>query len=209
MTSLSNREDLVQELRDANNELALGRISSAFEKYMNLADLGFEPAFFEIGNALEFGLGGVERDITEAVRWYEKAINSSKPCSAAHLGLGRILISSENHSDRAKALAHFEAVKHEEMGANFALGLAFQLGIGTKANEDMALEYYLRAAEMGHIHAAVNAAKLRVKPGPLRKLREIIAAKRVAGRLLKEHPDARGKTHPRIGVFTTWDGSID
>ena len=67
-------------------------------------------------------------------------------------------------SDSAYADMLFKAATdYAETGlsqALFDLGICYQLGIGTSANNDEAVEAYKRAAELGHSRAALNLGRL-------------------------------------------------
>jgi hypothetical protein len=169
-----------------------------------LADEGFELAYVEIGNIYELGTGGVDQDLEKAIRWYQKSIQSNAPDSAAHLGLGRIYLQSEDSGTRSKAYSHFFQVRDVELGALFALGEMHNRGIGVELDRVEALKYFKAAASNGHITANSRLIQLSASDGGLfGRLRAWIKSRIFVFKSLKRHPEITDNRHPLVGVATS------
>lgn len=132
-----------------------------------MADEGSTSALAEIGNIYEVGGGGVTQDFAKAREWYERSSMLGDP--DGHIGLARMYYFGLGvEQNDAKALDLFQkahAADATKAGVVYALGVLFELGRGTAKDDDRAIEYYLRAAAMGHALALKNLAVLRIVRG--------------------------------------------
>jgi TPR repeat protein len=66
-----------------------GDVAGAVFQLKRLAAEGFSPALAELGDKYEFGGGGIDVDLAEAVEWYKKSVEAIDDVRS-HIGLARI-----------------------------------------------------------------------------------------------------------------------
>jgi len=98
----------------------------------------------------------VNRDLDEAVKWYQLAAEQGDAASQAQLGLfyesGRSVA-----QDYATAVRWYElAAKQGDMHGQHNLGLCYEQAKGVDQDYAQALDWYTQAAEQGHAEAKNN-----------------------------------------------------
>lgn len=134
---------------------------AAMERLKALAAIGDEAAPAEIAHLYELGIGGVRQDMAEAISWYERALSNGNDPDAC-LALGRIYLGSDQYQ---KALPYFEQCAETEPGAQFALGLMYNLGCGVAQDLEEATRLYREAAQKGHLLARKNLGIAEIRIG--------------------------------------------
>lgn len=142
-----------------------GEMVAAMERLKALAATGDEAAPAEIAHLYELGIGGIKRDMAEAISWYERAQSKFHDANAC-LALGRIYMGSDQYE---KALPYFEQCAETEPGAQFALGLMHNLGCGVPKDLGKAIRFYVAAAQRGHLLARKNLGVAEMQVGHLLK----------------------------------------
>lgn len=140
--------------------------AGALYLFKTLAREGERAAFREIGNILEFGGRGVNKDIDAAIAWYRKAVDEAND-SHACIGLARIYYYGKTgQPDYDKALWYLRLVEDKDFPlVNLLLGKMHQLGRGVPESPDQAKPYFQRAAAKGNVHAQKELGKLEIRRG--------------------------------------------
>lgn len=199
---IENYDAISQRWTEAELAFNKGDLAGALFIFRKLAQEGLELAYVEIGNIYELGGGGVEQDISKAIKWYKRSTNSDAEHVNAHLALGRLYLQSEREKDHQKAKFHFKQVQQTEMGAQYGLGIIYERGLGNAVDTKRAIIHYQKAAEMGHIRARGCLEKLLVKRGPFRTIRGWIKSNLIVAKLIKQDPSIKSNDHPRLGIST-------
>lgn len=106
---------------------------SVFSLFEFAANSGKYEAMLEVGSAFERGID-VERDLRAALAWYEKAAALDEDGWAENTG-----------------------------EASYRAGLVGEMGVHTYQEECRVRRYFIKAAELGHIRACLEAAKILIK----------------------------------------------
>ena len=141
----------------------------------SLANDGEWLAFTELGNILEQGGGGVEKNIEAALFWYRRAIVEADDANA-HLALARISYNSgDSNKDYSEAFQHcekalsapppFDLTTANKIGALLMLAQIHQEGLSVPTNLDSARNCYEKAAEFGSVVAMRLLGHLEWKSG--------------------------------------------
>ena len=118
-------------------------------KVKTMASMGEPRLCIRLGNAYYYG-EGVEQDQEKAVYWYGKAAALGDAEGECLLGYSlRNGIGCEKDEHRALGLFALSADKGFAMGM-YNLGYCYENGIGTKANAQIAEDWYRRAKELGY-----------------------------------------------------------
>jgi TPR repeat protein len=116
-------------------------------------DANLPGAWYWLGRYHEQGLGGFQKDVTQAVWCYEQAIKDEH--IEALYRLGRMYEHGwgvEKSPD--KAAAHFyRAATQGHAESQYLLARAYELGEGARREPSKAKTWYGRAAEQGHVDA--------------------------------------------------------
>lgn len=118
--------------------------SNAMDCVLSAARSGLVPAMFTCANALREGIGG-EVDYTQAMYWYQQAINAGHP-SAAYWRASCAL-DNGSVSDQSLAVEQWlpeillNPLHPDRAEAAYTLGMAWLLGIGTKKNRYVASQF--------------------------------------------------------------------
>lgn len=150
---------------DAVKTFRKGDRAGALFLFRKLAYEGCAPALVEVGNIYELGGRGVKKDYDEAKKWYIRAVEVIDDASA-HLSLGRLYLKTgDSHNDFYNAHYHFDLLvdHNNHMGALYALGLIYELGLGVDRDYSKAESNYQQAIEQGHILAMKNLARIRLE----------------------------------------------
>jgi TPR repeat protein len=130
-----------------------------FALWLALANAGNAQAQHVVGDFYLRGVGtGPSRD--DAVKWFRLAIEQGSV--GAELSLGLMLLGTDNadgeFAEATKLLTHAAAAGNAE--AQYALGVVYGTGLGTKPNRKKAREFYQKAANQGHASALLVLADM-------------------------------------------------
>lgn len=123
--------------------------AQADQKLINNAHQGDPKAMVLLGECYEKG-AGVEVDSTMALKWFQKAANTGD-------GLGWVYVSHyylTGSCGMPKDTSRYFAIRKEWAGRNVpdaiaGLGVAYELGFGTKIDTEKALELYQQSVKAG------------------------------------------------------------
>ena len=148
----------------AVDTLRSGDKAGALYIFKSLSKGGEPAACREIGNIYEFGGGGVEQDIREAISWYEKALNAMNDGHAC-IGLARIYYYGKlGEPDYLKAFSYLEIIEANDLPlANLMLGRMYRLGKGVELDYYKAKEFYDRSAKKGNLFASKELGLLEIQ----------------------------------------------
>ncbi|MEQ4540212.1 MAG: sel1 repeat family protein [Billgrantia sp.] len=153
----------------AQDTIAQGRYDEAIEQLQPLMEMGFPPAFYEMGKLYERGQG-VEVDRVEAARLYGKAIERPSPIHGhASLNLGRLYLEGRG-VERNDVLAYYLLwqAKEADLDRNAEVLLARLLaegGEGVEADPELAHRLYSEAAARGEPDALEALAEAHAPGG--------------------------------------------
>jgi len=136
-----------------------GDYKTAHDIWLILAKHGDVDAQFNLGALYDNGFG-VERDIEQAARWYERAVERN--IGPAELVMAHILRRGEiGMPDNDQALRRLRSAAHRgSPQAQFELGVAYDWGSGVTQNYATAAIWYDKAAAQGLAEAKYNLATL-------------------------------------------------
>jgi len=133
-----------------------GDYDQALAVWQPLADHGYAAAQFNIGMLYKNGVG-VEKSLTTANGWFQKAVDHK--FAAAQLELGRNYLDGigvDKNIDRALVLMTASAQQGYAQ-AEYELGVIYREGKLVQRDHVRALEYFLLAAERGDAEAQYHA----------------------------------------------------
>lgn len=131
-------------------------------KYIELlssaAEKGFTRAQMQLGHELLSG-ERTDKDLQKAGQWFEKAAENDDN-AAAFFELGALTIENDDSDESyTKAIEYFsKAAALEDPRAAFNIGVFHERGNGVPANLNEALNWYVKAAKLGHFPATVRLA---------------------------------------------------
>jgi len=142
---------------DTSAKLAQQEIDE-FKSTLVKAEKGDAKAQYEVGRLYENG-DGVESSDKDSFYWYEKSAKQGNADAQSELGYIYILGNSFVKPNPNESFKWFEksAAQNNIYSIN-ALGTSYEYGAGVKADEKKSLEYYKKAADLGHSNAQVNYA---------------------------------------------------
>ncbi len=130
-----------------------------YKEFLVEAENGNGAAMYELGVMTERGRG-TDKNIQNAIEWYEKAIQNDN--SSALVRLGKIYlegISIEKNYD--KALGYLKKAENKNFyGAYYYLAVMYENGYGVKKNLALAKLNYDKAAKWGHYGAKNKSKKI-------------------------------------------------
>lgn len=146
-------------------------VRAAFQdgRYQEVLDLLEDPMMestperkYYLAKIYEYGVGGVAKDYSIALRAFEEAAEAGHVEAQARLGLlyetgtawPRDYAKSFYWNQKAAANDHTDAQKN--------LGFAYELGYGTEKDETLAIYWYLKAAQKGSIKSQRNMGRLQL-----------------------------------------------
>ncbi|MBL6927969.1 MAG: sel1 repeat family protein [Rhodospirillales bacterium] len=162
-------------LRDTEAEIEQARVQAEkvaqFQAVKVKAVAGEHTAQFALARFFHQGVG-VKKDISQAVRWYEKAAEKSHV--GAQFALGNLFESGEGlRQDFRKAAEWYDLAANigKHAGAQFALAQLYYEGRGVPNDPSQALKWYRNSAARGHAGAqyrlgAIHEAGWGVKADP-------------------------------------------
>lgn len=149
-------------LEAAFQALEAGEYETALRLYSGLAENGSTRAQLALGWMFHVGKG-ISSDLDQAQKWYWRAADAGSAEAFYYLG-----VLKSKQREYGNAVAYFERAASENyMPAVYALGLVYDFGAGVAADKTKALQYYRRAAQMGHLFAqrVVGGAMMRGRLG--------------------------------------------
>lgn len=127
-------------------------IKVACDYFERAAKLDYARAQVEFGNCYRTGEGRVQ-NIDKAVYWYKKAAKNGARQAGYLLGSIYLLHTSfGQYRDEAIKLLSEESQKGNP-DAMFLMGVAYHRGISVKADDPIAIKYYVRAGNGSSIYA--------------------------------------------------------
>jgi len=141
-------DDLEKRFNDAHLLYENKQYRESFMRYLRLAEEGYENCQAFVG-WMYFSGEGVEKNLSKAKYWYEKASNSGDSESLFYLGKIYFI-----RGDYAEALKKFKKAESKNYApAIYRIGRLYQLGKGVIKDEEKAYSYFLQASRKGHLFA--------------------------------------------------------
>lgn len=134
--------------------------ASTFDEYMAYAKKNDPDAQYNLGYMYETG-DGVDQDLLQAKKWYEKAAKQDQPDAQYALAALYYYDNGVIKQNYAEAKKWFEKAAYN--GDDYAmnlLGYMYEQGHGTKQDYDEALRWYLKAADKNNVYAQRNLGLL-------------------------------------------------
>lgn len=124
----------------------------SFKYYLKAAEDGYVRAMHYTGLCYYFGTG-VKENNSEAFRWFNEAAGNGN--IGATYYKAKMLIGGEGCSqDLPEGITLLQqAAEGDERNAQFDLGNCYLVGKGVDENEDLAMEWFEKAADNGHEQA--------------------------------------------------------
>ena len=120
---------------------------------LEAARLGDSRAMGHLANFYANGKG-VERDEAESFRWATKAAIQGNPFGQFQIGLHYLFGSSQVNPDDSQALYWFrQSAEQDYPSGLYYLGQCHYCGVGVERNEDLAYEYFRKAADRGDLYS--------------------------------------------------------
>jgi len=155
---MGNDRQMTEELKIAANLFDGERYEDALKKYRILAESGNITAQLRLGWMYHAGQG-VERNLTEAQKWYEKAASTESAQAQFYLGA---LYRAKGEYQQAFELLKRSA-SQEYSPAMYFLGQLYCVGEGVELDRAKAFQYFEQAADKGHLFAQRNIAREMIK----------------------------------------------
>ncbi len=125
----------------------------ALEWFMVAAKQGHIEAAYYVGLYYQNGKG-VEQNISEAIKWYEKAAIKNDRDALYHLAM--ILIRLEDKEWTTIFELLMRAAKQNHPNAQYNLAVMYQKGDGVEVNVEQSIYWYEKAAQAGLPNAQYN-----------------------------------------------------
>lgn len=130
-----------------------------FTKQHELAMKGNVKAMYDVGKLYERGRG-VDKSMTKAAEWFQKAADANHAAAQARLGImyfeGRGV--KKSHTKALQLLTN--AANKDIASAQFQLGNMYELGSGVAKNLKTAISWYKKADKNGYYLAKSKAQNL-------------------------------------------------
>lgn len=130
-----------------------------FKAQHELATNGNIKAMYDVGKLYERGRG-VDKSMTKAAEWFQKAADANHAAAQARLGImyfeGRGV--KKNHKKALKLLTN--AANKDIASAQFQLGNMYELGTAVPKNLNKAISWYKKADKNGYYLAKSKAQNL-------------------------------------------------
>ncbi len=144
---------------EAVKDYNAGSYIKALNSFYALAKQGDAEAQFNVGMIYANGKG-VKADLSEAMRWYEKAAKQEN--GAAQYNLAQIYYKKaqegEPHAYEKAKYWYEKAINNHVKEAYNNLAALYMNGLGVEVNEKKAFELFAKAADLGDSEAQVNVA---------------------------------------------------
>ena len=129
-----------------------------FKSTLAKAEKGDAEAQCKVASLYKNG-EGVESSEKDSFYWYEKSAKQGNADAQCNLGFIYIMGNSFVRRNPVESIKWFEkAAAQNNKYALDSLGIAHEQGDGVKPDEKKSLEYYKKAADLGHSSAQVNYA---------------------------------------------------
>lgn len=133
--------------------------TEAFKLYSQAAELGVAPAFLNLANMYERGMG-TAKDDAKALEWFSRAAKLGDPEAQVRLAY-RLAHGEGVGKDDERAFKMFEeASASGKPAAVYNVGCAYFLGRGVPRDLSRAAEYFHQAAEAGFFPAQMNLGNM-------------------------------------------------
>lgn len=120
--------------------------NKAFELYHKAALQGLAEAQIKVGKYYEQGIGRIEKNLTDASKWYEKALNQG----AKEIRIDLYCVYRDmNQMDKAFKIA-LELANESDSIMMCLVGFAYKEGKGVKRDFSKAFEWFLKSATNGY-----------------------------------------------------------
>ena len=130
-----------------------------FNKQKEMAEAGKVQAMYDVGKLYQRGRG-VNKNINEAAKWFQKAASAGHAASQARLGIlyfeGRGV--PQNYNKALKLLN--AAAKQNVPSAFYQLANMFELGTGVRQDLYQSIYWYKRAKKSGYYLAEAKIERL-------------------------------------------------
>ncbi len=132
-----------------------------YKEFIAEANKGNGAAMYELGVMTEHGRG-TEKNINEAITWYEKAIKQDN--ASAYVRLGKLYLEGVSiGKNYEKAFKYLQKAKeNKSYGAYYYLAIMYEKGLGLTKNLSLAKINYDKAAKWGHYGAKEKSKKIAV-----------------------------------------------
>jgi hypothetical protein len=149
-----------------------------YKEFLTEARNGSGAAMYELGVMTERG-HGTEKNIDEAIKWYQKAIENDS--SSAYVRLGKIYlegVSVDKNYDLAFQYLQ-KAKKSNSSGSYYYLAIMYENGYGTTKNLTVAKQNYDKASKWGHYGAKEKSKKIAAILSSIKIKKKPVIAKKV------------------------------
>ncbi len=124
------------------------------------AEAGDKGATRQLADLYYLGREGVERNFSEAARWYEKLARQGDARAQTSLGLMYARgYGVKKNPETARRWWSFAAAQNDP-GAQYNLGVIYSQGEGVPLDYAQAAQWLTRAAQRGHVQAQHNLGML-------------------------------------------------
>jgi SEL1 protein len=129
--------------------------------YQYNADSNDASSLFFLGQVFYLAIGGVERDVIQARRYFEQASKLGNPPAMGYLGQMDFYGEGIEKPDYRRAYHNFRRAAKEKTptGLN-GMGLLYWKGIEVVADLEEAARYFKQAADLDHAEAAYNLGRV-------------------------------------------------
>ena len=123
---------------------------------------GSVEASYNLGVCYRLGVGGVSTDAGTAMEWYRRAANQDY--APAQLELGDLLLEvSASEEALSEARTWYSAASRAGLAkASLHLGRMHEVGVGAPKNQQLAMQFYQRAADAGLREGAAGVQRCSV-----------------------------------------------
>ncbi len=129
-------------------------LQQAVDWYRKAADQGYADAENMLGTLYVTGGDNLPKDYKQAVDWYRKAAEQGFRKSEKNLGDMYFYGLGVPGVDYKEAMEWYKkAADQGDAAAQYRVGLMYEKGDGTEKNNDIALDYYRKAAANGNVDA--------------------------------------------------------
>jgi hypothetical protein len=153
--STAKHEEAINEaIKNAKEHADNKNYNTAFSYWEDAAELGSEEAMMAIADCYFYGRG-IEKDLEQAVHWYEKVADNDN--TTAMYNIGVCYMQNSDICDYDKAIEWITlAAEHGHTTAQYTLGQLYLNGNGTivALNPNKGIEWLSKAADNGNNDAA-------------------------------------------------------
>ncbi len=133
--------------------------NEALEIALNNAEKGHLESQIFVGNVYLNGVGSIEQNLHESVKWLEMSVKSDSVVGHYLLGIAYYYL-----LDYTKALNEFViASEMKYFAADYQIGKMYYYGIGVPMDIEQSYKYFLAAKKQGHMFASRQVAVILMK----------------------------------------------